>query len=117
MPPDVRVANVNDNVKTGVKANQPLKSRVRPSSTSNSTSRLREHFTKLASNNKLEGKMGHGRINKSVITPTKRKLCESNTLANLVPKHMPQLSNQFVVSPGERSSEFGSPAKRSRWGK
>ena len=61
--------------------------------------------------------MGHGRNVNSVITPTKRKLCESNIVANLVPKYMPQLSNQFVVSPGERSPEFGSPAKRSRWGK
>ena len=111
--PDVRVARVTDRVKTGVKVNQPLKSKVRPASTSSSTSRLREYFSKLATNNKLEGKLGHGCENNLTTTPTKRKICENSEVTNPVPKHMPTLSNQFVVSPGESSAVF-SPAKRSR---
>ena len=110
LPTDVKLATKNSNLKNV--ANQSSKSKVRSTSSSNSTYRLREYFTKLAAENKFGGHMGCGE--NSNITPIKRKLCDSNIVASLVPKYMPHLSNPTVISPGESTTEFGSPAKRSK---
>ena len=77
--------------------------------TSNSTIRLRDYIHSISMNTNSGGKVGRSIIN---VTPTKRKLLQTNRVAQLVPvfeaDHIP------VVSPGERESIEDSPAKRLR---
>ena len=77
--------------------------------TSTSTIRLREYFHSISMNTNSGGTVGRSIVN---VTPTKRKLLQSNRVAQLVPvfetNHIP------VISPGERESIEDSPAKRLR---
>ena len=92
-------------------ANQSLRPKHISSSSSNSTSRLREYFHNLSKN--IPG----GNVAKGAaitVTPIKRKLIENKKVALMVPVFNSELITE--LSPTESESLQSSPAKRQKLG-